>query len=121
MSKTYTEIFRELKEDTYFYTSLKRIREIAKSYSGRHRVPIKVSLKAFKDEDGGWGGGRSDALLVPLGKGKYVIYLHPLMQFLKERDIRNSIEHELRHLAVERDELRRTKNWVEIMGKPRKE
>jgi len=105
---------KTLSKEMYAYTSLGRLRQISKEYSKKYRVPIKISSKAFREED------YTDAYMKPLGRGKFVIYLHPIMEYYKEEDIRSAIEHELEHLLLERKQYRKNRKGTEYqLGKPR--
>ena len=114
MSKFTTHgAYEELREKLYAYTSLSRVRQIAKEYSGKYKVPIRISRKAFRETD------TTDAYLVG-DAPNFVIYLHPIVQYYKESDIRDSIEHELEHLQLERKRYKITRKGVEYMvGRPK--
>lgn len=88
-------------EDLDTLTSTTRIRGIAKGYSKRHRVPIRISKEFFKDHP------YADAVHT-YRKGKSVIYLHPLLKYYPEEYIRGTIEHEIDHMKVE-------KKWEDIL------
>ena len=75
-------------------TSISRIREIARGYSRRYKVPIRISSKPFREHP------ESDAIH-RYEKGRSTIYLHPILQYYPERYIRGTIEHEIDHMHVE--------------------
>ena len=107
--------YEGLSERAYPNIPLGRVREIAREYSSRYNVPIRVSGRAFSDED------ITDAFLYAPGGGKYVIYLHPIVSYYSEEEIRASIEHELEHLVLERKCFERTKEGIEYhFGRPKK-
>ena len=75
-------------------TSLSRTREIARKYSKRHKVPIKLDEEKFDNHP------YSDGFHSYRG-GKSYIYLHPILQYYPESYIKGVIEHELDHRKVE--------------------
>ena len=107
--------YRELSGKAYPNVSLGKVREIAREYSDRYDVPIRVSEKAFRDED------VTDAFLYAPDGGKFVVYLHPIISYYDEENIRATIEHELEHLVLERKRSERTKEGIEYhFGRPKK-
>ena len=83
------------REDIDIVTPITDIRSLAKKYSKKFKVPIRVSKEAFKDYP------YADALH-QYKKGKSTIYLHPILQYYPEKYIRGCIEHEVDHMKVER-------------------
>ena len=82
------------KADLKVVTPLDEIRKVARKYSRRHKVPIRISEEVFKDHPG------SDALHV-YSRGKSVIYLHPILKYYGPTYIKGVIEHEIDHMEVE--------------------
>lgn len=93
---TTSKCLKELKgEGIDIVTPITDIRGIAKKYSKRFKVPIKVSEEAFRDHP------YADAMH-RYKKGKSTIYLHPLLQYYPEKYVVGTIEHEIDHMKVER-------------------
>lgn len=82
-------------------TPITDIRSIAKGYSKRSKIPVRVSEKAFE------GLPFADAFH-KYRKGKSTIYLHPILQYYPEKYVRGTIEHELDHAGVER-------KWAKVL------
>ena len=91
------------KEDLKVLTPVGRIREIARSYSKKHKIPVRINEGFFKKMD----YPHADAIH-SYYKGKSVIYLHPILKYYPEKYIRGCIEHELDHARVEQ-------KWEEIL------
>ncbi len=87
--------------DLKLETPLGKIRDIARRYSKRHKVPIRISEEAFKDYPG------ADAIYLWDGR-KSTVYLHPLLKYYTESYIKSVIEHEIDHMKVE-------KKWDKIL------
>ena len=96
-NKPSSQALRDLRreERAGVVTSLAEIRNLAKLYSRRFKVPVRISESAFKDNP------HADALHVLKG-GRSTIYLHPILVYYPESYIRGAIEHELDHMNVER-------------------
>lgn len=110
---TNSKAYQELKKVAYPFTPLSEVRKITKKYSQKHKVLIKISEKAFKDElyTDGYCERKS---------GKFTIYLHPIVQYYSPEDIKATLEHELGHLAVERSGWARARKGIEYRtGKPK--
>jgi len=75
-------------------TPLPRLRKIARSYSRRYKIPVRISEKAFGDLP------HADACY-KYGRGKAIVYLHPVLTYYPESYIQGAIEHELDHARVE--------------------
>jgi len=82
-------------------TSMSDLKLIAKVYSRKYRIPIRVSEEPFRDQP------NADALYVYKGR-KGVIYLHPILTYYPERYIVGAIEHEIEHHNIER-------KWEQIL------
>lgn len=89
------------REECPTMTSIGRIREIAKKYSKRYGVPIKISEEPFREHP------HADAIH-QYWKGKSTIYLHPILKYYPESYIEGCIEHEIDHREVER-------KWEDIL------
>lgn len=81
--------------DLSVVTPLSEIRSIARRYSKRYHVPIRINEKFMEDEHPG-----ADAVHV-YRKGKSVIYLHPILKYYPEKYVKGVIEHEIDHKGVE--------------------
>lgn len=89
-------VLRELeKADLDVVTPLSEIRRVAKSYSKRFRVPIKIDGKYMDKEHPG-----ADAAHV-YRKGKSTIFLHPILKYYTPEYVKGVIEHEIDHMKVE--------------------
>lgn len=87
--------FEELKASRVgVVTPLPRLREIARAYSRRYKIPVRISERAFADLP------HADACY-KYGGGKAIVYLHPLLTYYPEAYIQGAIEHELDHARVE--------------------
>ena len=97
-----SEILKFLKREKLdVVTPMTDVRGIAKKYSKKFKVPIRVSEEAFKEHP------YADALY-RYRKGKSVIYLHPILAYYPEKYIVGCIEHEWDHAKVERE-------WEEVL------
>lgn len=82
-------------------TPIVKMRSLAKFYSRKYKVPIKISAKAFTNEPTdteamfSYNLGRDGSI-------RGIVYLHPILQFYPEKYVRGVILHELDHCAVER-------------------
>lgn len=94
--ETTSKTLKELRgEKIRVVTPMTDIRSIAKKYSKKHKVPIKVSEEAFEDHP------YADALHI-YRRGKSTLYLHPVLAYYPEKYIKGCIEHELDHAQVEK-------------------
>lgn len=99
---TTSECLRFLKrEEIDVVTPLTDIRDIAKRFSKRYKIPVRVSEDAFKDYP------HADAMH-RYRRGKSVIYLHPILKYYPEKYIKGVVEHEIDHAKVER-------KWEDIL------
>ena len=91
-----SKIFAVLqKEDLDVVTPISEIRRIARSYSKRYHVPIKI-------DEGYMEKSHPDADAVHVyRKGKSTILLHPILQYYTPEYIKGVIEHELDHRKIE--------------------
>lgn len=99
--------YTALRQEASPVTSLSTIRKLARKYSKKYHVPIRVSAKAVEED-------------VPDGEAMYryhygrtgqvigVIYLHPLLQYYPEAYVEGVILHEVDHMEVE-------KRWSQIL------
>jgi len=105
--KDSSEILKGMKKyDLKIVTSLGKIREIARKYSKRYKIPIKIDEEKFDthpnaDAFHSYSYGNGDEV-------KGVIYLHPILQYYPEIYIKGVIEHEIDHSKVE-------KKWSKVL------
>lgn len=76
-------------------TPMSEIRSIAKRYSKKYHVPIKIDAKRIEEEHPG-----ADAVHA-YRDGKSVIYLHPILKYYSPEYVKGVIEHEIDHMKVE--------------------
>ncbi len=89
------------KEKVGIETPIGEVRKIAKSYSKRYKVPVRVTRI---DDDIWESNPYADAVhsyCRTNGKIKSIIYLHPVLQYYPKSYIKGVIEHELDHRKVE--------------------
>lgn len=90
--------FRVLKKEKLdIITPISEIKKIARRYSKKHHVPIRINKERIEKNHPG-----ADAIH-SYGNGKSVIYLHPILQYYTPEYIKAVIEHELDHRKVEMD------------------
>lgn len=70
-------------------------RDLMNKLSRRYKVPIKISAQAFRR----YGVEEADAFAAA-PRGKYVIYVHPILRYYPEKHIGEVVEHELDHIKV---------------------
>lgn len=94
-----TALWQELRREVGVVTPMSEIRALARKYSDKYNVPIKVSADAFEampDADAMYNYHYNKA-----GKVVGTIYLHPVLQYYPWRYVDGVIRHELGHYAVE--------------------
>lgn len=90
-AKTFSQLE---KEDMQVVTPISEIKRMARVYSKRHKVSIRIDEREFKSHP------FADSLEVRY-KGKSVIYLHPILKYYTPEYIKGVIEHEIDHMKVE--------------------
>lgn len=96
LSKGTAKAFKKLEDsDLKVVTPLSEIRKIARRYSKRYHVPIRINAEYIEEHNPGADAVHS------YYKGKSAIYLHPILKYYTIPYIKGVIEHELDHKRVE--------------------
>lgn len=82
-------------------TPLSQIRRMARRYSEKYGVPIKISASVIDDEFGGDAEALYNYRYNRKGKVVGTIYLHPDLQYESRAHVDSTIRHEIQHFRVE--------------------
>ena len=83
-------------------TSLREIRRMARKYSEKYGVPIKISASVIDDEFGGDAEALYHYHYNRKGKVVGTIYLHPDLQYGSRAHVDSTIRHEIAHFGIEK-------------------
>ena len=95
------DTYRDLQREVAPLTSLRVIRSLARKYSKKYHVPIRISASAVEEDV---PDGEAMFRYHYDNKGRIVgqIFLHPVLQYYPASYVEGVILHELDHLEVER-------------------
>ena len=83
-------------------TPMSEIRRMARRYSQKYGVPIRISASMIDDEFGGDAEALYHYHYNKKGKVVGTIYLHPSLQYESRAHVDSTIRHEISHFNVER-------------------